>query len=521
MGTRSTSPEDCLKSTAWPESVNPRRGCSPLRIRVGPLEPGRYQVYLSAPGRAIGFSRDGQDWTRLSGKVPAAFGRIAISEPFFEFWLDDRYAEPGNPGPTYVDAIRFMPVEDPAYTMAPAAPPPPLARGSVERRQVPLTVANSADWPRAAEPVVSGVPIPMGELARADQARLLDGSGTVVPCQITGTGLWPDGSVKWLLLDFQASVPAAGAAAYVLEYGSAVAGAPPRSGLIVTRGEGRLQVDTGPATFVFDPAAGVPWSVTRQDAQAPAFVLDGQIAADDGRQWSLSAAREATTVAIEEESPFRLVVRWRGRFAGDGVRSHRLRPRTHLFAGRAEALIEYGVVPTEAEETISLRRVCVRLKGNVSGIAEFVPTSGQGVQAAVADWPRLVQTGASAYGNRGAFPSAVRSATGATLAEGEKALGILRTGSAAQPLLVCLPHFWEQFPKALSCTPGIEVDLWLTTGVPAFVAHAGSARATASASSAAVPVSALAATAQPLPPRVVLRPGARHMVPPRRTVRRV
>lgn len=470
----------CLKSDSVAQDRStPGEGCPPLHVRVGPLEPGRYQVYLSAPGRAIGFSRDGQDWTRLSGNASAAFGLVAISEPFFEFWLDDRYAEPGNPGPTYVDTVRFMPVEDPAYTMAPVAPPSPLARGSVERRQVPLTVANSADCPRAAEPVVSGVPIPMGELVRADQARLLDGTGTVVPCRITGTGLWPDGSVKWLLLDFQASVPAAGSAPYVLEYGSAVAGAPLRSGLVVTRGEGRLQVDTGPATFLFAPASGVPWSVTRRDAQAPAFVLDGLIVADDGRQWSLSAAHEATTLAIEEESPFRIVVRWRGRFAGDGGAGPiAFDHRTHLFAGRAEALIEYGIVPTEAEETIPLRRVCVRLNGNVSGVAEFVPTLGQGVQAAVADRPRLVQTGASAYGNRGAFPCAVRSATGAMLAEGEKALGILRMGSAAQPLLVCLPHFWEQFPKALGCTPrGIEVDLWPDEpGVPAFVAHAGSAK---------------------------------------------
>ena len=43
-----------------------------------------------------------------------------------------------------------------------------------------------------------------------------------VPVQVQTTARWPDGSVKWLLLNFTADVPAKSEAEYRLEYGSSV-----------------------------------------------------------------------------------------------------------------------------------------------------------------------------------------------------------------------------------------------------------------------------------------------------------
>jgi uncharacterized membrane protein len=468
----------CLKSDSVErDRALPDDGCPPLHLRVGPLEPGRYQVYLNAPGRALGFSRDGKEWTRLPGNRSPALGLLTLTEPWFEFWLDDRYAEPGNPGPTYADFIRFMPIEDPAYTMATATAPAALLRGSADRRQVALTVANPSASPRRGEPVLSGVPIPRGELASPGQARLTDGAGAVVPCQITSTGSWPDGSVKWLLLDFQTSVPPRNAASFVLEYGNAVAGSVPTAGLTVTREGGGLRVDTGPASFEFAPAAGRPLVANLRGAQAPALTLEGLVVAEDLRAWRLSAARDAS-VTVEDESPFRVVVRLRGRFAvAGGPGPIEFDHRVHLFAGRAEALLEYGFVPTAAVDTIPLRLIRVHLGGAVTGTAEFALGEGQGANAPIADGPRLLQTGASAYGNRGGFPYVLSTAAGAVLTEGQKAAGVVRVGGAG-PRLVCIPHFWEQFPKAMGCNgSGIDVDLWPEApGGPAFVAHAGSAK---------------------------------------------
>jgi hypothetical protein len=69
-------------------------------------------------------------------------------------------------------------------------------------------------------PVCGGVPIPRGELASADNVRLLDAEGKPIPCQVATTAFWPDGSIKWVLVD--AVVPCPTAAGLTLEYGPGV-----------------------------------------------------------------------------------------------------------------------------------------------------------------------------------------------------------------------------------------------------------------------------------------------------------
>lgn len=468
----------CLKSDSVSRDRDrPEDGCPPLHVRVGPLEPGPFQVYLSAPGRAIAFSRDGAAWQRLPGNAPAFLGRMTVVEPWFEFWLDDRFAEPANPGPAYADFIRFMPVEDPACTMAPAPAPGAPARGSVEVRRVSLTVANRGPSPRVREPVLSGVPVPMGELSAPGHARLLDGSGAEVPCRVTSTGLWPDGSVKWLLLDFQADAAPGETAAFTLEYGNAVAPRPPAAGLSARREGSTLLVQTGPARFLFAPEEGRPFEAFLEGASSPSCSLEGRVAAADGREWALSAARDVA-VTLEEESPFRAVVRLRGRF-GDakGAGPVGFDHRVHLFAGRAEALLEYGFLLHAEEETLALRLVRVQLRGPAAGTARFLPSPGKAVEAPAAQGATLLQTGRNPYGNRYGFPFTVTSGAGARLAEGERAAGVLRVEGAG-PVLVAVPCFWEQYPKALSCDAGgVCVDLWPDApGLAPFTAHAGSGK---------------------------------------------
>jgi hypothetical protein len=66
-------------------------------------------------------------------------------------------------------------------------------------------------------PVCSGIPLPKGKLASADNVRLLGGDGREVPCQVTPTAYWPGGSDKWVLVDAVLAPPAA--ARLTLEYG--------------------------------------------------------------------------------------------------------------------------------------------------------------------------------------------------------------------------------------------------------------------------------------------------------------
>ena len=113
---------------------------------------------------------------------------------------------------------------------------------------VPITVTDHAGVARSAWPVSGGVPFPRGYLRTDafDRLVLTDAAGRVVPSfqPPVVLGRWPDGSVRWALLDFAADVDANGKTVYRLK---ATAAPVPRKGPAVTVVETpeRYVVDTG------------------------------------------------------------------------------------------------------------------------------------------------------------------------------------------------------------------------------------------------------------------------------------
>ena len=103
------------------------------------------------------------------------------------------------------------------FTWKPFADPTTKREGRVLLRVAPPAELGDKlrQWP-----VTSGLPFPQGAVGSARNVRLLDASGTELPLQAAVTARWPDGSAKWLLLDFRHS---GAAAEYTLEFGPNVA----------------------------------------------------------------------------------------------------------------------------------------------------------------------------------------------------------------------------------------------------------------------------------------------------------
>jgi len=80
--------------------------------------------------------------------------------------------------------------------------------GFAER--VDMEVRNPGGVAAQQWPMTTGVPFPPGALRSADEVRLLSADGGEIPAQVACTGKHEDGSVRWLLLDFQADMPKAG-----------------------------------------------------------------------------------------------------------------------------------------------------------------------------------------------------------------------------------------------------------------------------------------------------------------------
>jgi len=85
---------------------------------------------------------------------------------------------------------------------------------------IALTVRNREASARTMQPVTSGIPFAQGVLVNVSKVRLLKG-GSEIPAQFLRTAVWPDDSVRWLLVDFQVDLPASGTASLTLQTGKA------------------------------------------------------------------------------------------------------------------------------------------------------------------------------------------------------------------------------------------------------------------------------------------------------------
>lgn len=115
-----------------------------------------------------------------------------------------------------------------------------------EGLRVPLVVREWAGLARLGEPVSTGIPFAPGALCSCDKLAIFDETGKRLPAQFTPLARWPDGSVRWLLCDWLASVPSRGRAQYAL---GEQAGSPPETPLRLKEDDGQYAVTTGSLRF--------------------------------------------------------------------------------------------------------------------------------------------------------------------------------------------------------------------------------------------------------------------------------
>ncbi len=216
----------------------------PLRLSTANLLPGPYQVFLSDPYRAAGVSLDGNNWRR----VPGSAGEIDLGlidiDGTFSIWVAHRYRTADNPGPIYVDYLRFMPVYDAKRGLEqPAAPPPVPEPPAIQ--QTALRLCNAGGVPRRQEWVRAGIPFARGAFRPGDGICIAGVSNLITRPLV----LWPDGSVKWLRVEFRTDTAGAGEAARVVRYGRGVDKIEQAAGAVSVTGA-RRSLKCGPVEIV-------------------------------------------------------------------------------------------------------------------------------------------------------------------------------------------------------------------------------------------------------------------------------
>ena len=331
-----------------------------------------------------------------------------------------------------------------------------------------------------AEPITIGVPFPRGLVPDAARIGLVDGDGRAVPVQAQATERWPDGSVRWALVDFQAIDEAADRRQYRLRTDAGVSVRPsPR--LVMTQSAGRIVVDTGAARFEMGPGLSFPFSNVLVGG-AP--VLDPSTSAlrfTDVRGRSRPA--RITRVELEDVGDLRSTVRL------DACVGPRLRPtlqviaRVHVIAGSSAVRVAITCRnPRRAGHAGGFWELGDRGAVAMGDVSLYVApaTAATGIQIAPDTGTRLVYVGPSfelsqhssggervqsglVNGDDGAHGAVrgYRLRAGQTVSEGRRATPAVTVTHALGGMSMAVEYFWQNFPKAIEADAGgITLRLW-------------------------------------------------------------
>ena len=223
-----------------------------------------------------------------------------------------------------------------------------------------------SQFDRPAEPVTVSIPFARGKLMDAWHLVIRDGE-TLLPLQRRVLADWEDGSVKWLLVDFQPDLP--GNQDKTLRFSieeNAQEIAPEISVTVSDTAEG-IRVDTGPLNFLIPKNGFLP---------VRSVILNGQQWCDgspfEGFNLKCSG-QELTTcgsvaLKIEEAGPLRAVIIATGKHRKpDGSGYLELQGRITAYAGKKTIEIEHQFIHAEEEAELSLEEIALKFRPKVIG----------------------------------------------------------------------------------------------------------------------------------------------------------
>jgi hypothetical protein len=362
---------------------------------------------------------------------------------------------------------------------------------------IPLVVHS--DWSnRKACPFTRGVPMPQGGLADANALRLRSDAGVDLPVQCRPLSRWPDGSLKWVLVDFQADV-AAGQSRFWLSTGGVAVD--PGSTVRIETGPEEFGIDTGSLHLRLDRRVFAPFSsVDFSSGEFSAGELGGRSEfklgegtatagkRPDGDAWvrlhegvtdggtrrqlygmggmaRASLGREEYRTVVEEEGPLRSVLRLEGAYEAEapmhhyaGYRPCRFVTRLHFYAGHSFVRVLHTVIHTFNPRETEIEEIGWHVPLAADGQRRYQLGAHRHLAGDLSADEYLLLS--QAEDNRFALERRCGVET-TGLAEGERALGWAALESDGIGLGVALRHMPEEFPKALGLGHnGIDVFAW-------------------------------------------------------------
>ncbi len=314
-----------------------------------------------------------------------------------------------------------------------------------ESNSITFTVAEPTGVARQQWPTTSGVPFARGLLLKSELTAVFTDEGRELPLQTEVLSRWPDGSVRWLLLDFSIDLQPNQKRTLTLRYGDAVRRTPIAKGVKVVTGEAAIVVDTGPMQASLSRKSFRLLDDVRLDRNGDGRFSDDErvtrgesagiaLRTPDGETFTADlTAAEAT---VEQDGPLRACVRLEGRHTSQRGAMFRYVVRLHAFRGQPHLKLHYTFIndyqPKLMAHVDSLALI-FQLRD-----AERVTYLTDGKTATAG---RLHQIDDLSYEIDG------RSV-------GKRGCGWIAQGNEHSGMAVGVREFWQNWPKGLAQQPG-------------------------------------------------------------------
>jgi len=326
-----------------------------------------------------------------------------------------------------------------------------LSVAAAETTTVQLTVAEPSGAARSNWPVTSGIPLGQGIVRDGEQAALFAGDGLQILLQTEVLSRWPDGSARWLLLDFQIDIAAGETKRLTLHCGSDVGRAPITNGVQAVSRDETVVIDTGPMRVAVSPKSFRLLDDVRLDRDGDGSFTDAERLTAGGTAGIkmrnpdgeiFTADLSVAQVVIEQNGPLRACVRLEGQHASQRGTMFRYVVRIHAFRGQPYLKLCYTFV-NDYQPELMARIDSLALKFQLRDAANPVYlTDGRRTDAG-----RVDQIDDRTCEINGKL-------------SGQRARGWIAQGSQHGGMAVGVREFWQNWPKGFEQKPGeLQVDI--------------------------------------------------------------
>ena len=358
---------------------------------------------------------------------------------------------------------------------------------------VAIVVRETAGIERSGEPVRIGVPVPKGRWVSDSCFVIGDPAGEVHPCQAQCLKRWPDGSIKWLLVDFQAQVPAHSTTTWSLSQQGKQAYW--QQQIRIEEGADEWRVDTGAGCFYIDPHDFKPFKQVESlsgdrvlDSSRCNLKLDGDTLLES----------VVDKLVIEDSGPYHAVICLHGHFVDSALL---FTCRLHFYAGTMTvkaamqlhnpqaAVHPHGLWDLGDPGAILFQSLsfCFDLSSDLQktivcrreiGQAAFESSAGDPVSIYQESSGGQEWQSPNHRNNTGQVPLSFKGYRltdgGGTVQQGERATPHVWVGKDVKGGAVASPLFWQEFPKEINVTNAcIEVGLFPGCFPDTFVLQGG------------------------------------------------